>query len=41
LKLTRRKYRDENDYWRICEFLRQVMVCNSLREKCWPVWWIG
>ena len=44
MKLTMRSYRDEEDYWRIREFLRQVMVLNGRREFSWHVarldyWW--
>ena len=37
MKLTTRSYRDEDDYWRIRAFLRQVMLLNGLRETCWHV----
>jgi GNAT superfamily N-acetyltransferase len=37
MKLTMRNYRDENDYWRIRQFLREVMILNSLREFSWSV----
>jgi GNAT superfamily N-acetyltransferase len=30
-------YRDENDYWRIRQFLREVMILNGLRELSWSV----
>ncbi len=29
MKLTPRPYRDEEDYWRIRAFLRQVMLLNE------------
>ena len=32
-----RCYRDEDDYWRIRAFLRQVMLLNGVREKSWHV----
>lgn len=32
-----RRYRDEEDYWRIREFLRRVMLLNGLRELSWHV----
>ena len=39
-----RRYQDDEDYWRIREFLRKIMVLNGLREFCWHVarldyWW--
>jgi mycothiol synthase len=37
MKLTMRNYRDEGDYWRIREFLREVMILNKLRELSWGV----
>jgi len=37
MKTNMRPYRSENDYWRIREFLRQVMILNDLREKSWHV----
>jgi mycothiol synthase len=37
MKLTKRLYRDENDYWRIRPFLREVMLANDIKEKSWPV----
>jgi mycothiol synthase len=37
MKLTMRNYRDENDYWRIRHFLREVMIRNGLRELSWSV----
>jgi GNAT superfamily N-acetyltransferase len=42
--LTLRPYREEEDYWRIHEFLRQVMLANNRREWSWHVarldyWW--
>lgn len=36
MKLTMRKYRDDHDYWRIRQFLRDVLVLNDRREICWP-----
>jgi mycothiol synthase len=32
-----RNYRDENDYWLIRQFLRDVMLLNGLRELSWGV----
>jgi mycothiol synthase len=37
MKFTMRPYHDENDYWRIRAFLRQVMQRNGVREKSWHV----
>jgi len=37
MKLTMRPYRNEDDYWRIRAFLRQVMLLNGLRENSWHV----
>ncbi len=44
MKLTMRTYQSEEDYWRIREFLRQIMLLNSRRELSWHVarldyWW--
>jgi mycothiol synthase len=35
--LTMRPYRNEDDYWRIRAFLRQVMLLNGVRENSWHV----
>ena len=37
MKLTMRPYQNEEDYWRIREFLRQVMIVNGRRELSWHV----
>ena len=37
MKLTRRKYQDENDDWRIRGFLREVFQLNGLRQWSWHV----
>lgn len=37
MKLAMRKYQDENDYWRIRQFLRDVMTANGLRMFSWTV----
>ena len=37
MKLTMRPYKNEEDYWRIREFLRQVMLLNNRRELSWHV----
>ena len=44
MKLTMRSYNGNEDYWRMREFLRQVMLLNDRREICWHVarldyWW--
>ncbi len=37
MNLTRRNYQQENDYWRIRAFLREVMHANGRREFSWHV----
>jgi mycothiol synthase len=37
MQLTRRSYQQENDYWRIRAFLREVMHANDRREFSWHV----
>jgi mycothiol synthase len=37
MKLTKRAYRGEADYWRIREFLREVFLANGRRELSWHV----
>ncbi|MBE0684282.1 MAG: GNAT family N-acetyltransferase [Anaerolineales bacterium] len=37
MKLTMCSYKNEEDYWRIREFLRQVMLLNNRRELSWHV----
>ena len=37
MKLTMRTLSDEKDYWRIRQFLRQVMLANGLRMFGWSV----
>jgi mycothiol synthase len=37
MQLTMRRYRGENDYWRIRTFLREMLVQNQFRQKCWHV----
>ena len=37
MKLTMRNFSDENDYWRIRQFLREVMILNRLQELSWSV----
>jgi mycothiol synthase len=37
MKLSMRLYNDNEDYWRIREFLRQVMLLNNRRDLSWHV----
>jgi mycothiol synthase len=37
MKLKMRPYRNEDDYWLIREFLRQVMLFNNRRDLSWHV----
>ena len=37
MTLTLRKYKDDDDYWRIRDFLRQVFLLNDRRELSWQV----
>ena len=37
MQLNLRAYENEDDYWRIRAFLRQVMLLNDVREKSWHV----
>jgi mycothiol synthase len=37
VKTSMRNYRNENDFWRIRRFLRDVMLLNNLREWSWSV----
>jgi mycothiol synthase len=37
MQLTMRVYQTEDDYWRIREFLRQVLLLNGRRELSWHV----
>ncbi|HRJ57959.1 MAG TPA: hypothetical protein PLV64_16830, partial [Anaerolineales bacterium] len=44
MKLTMRLYRNEEDYWRMRQFLREVMLANDLHQYSWHVarldyWW--
>lgn len=44
MKLKMQPYKNEDDYWRIREFLRRVMLRNDRRELSWHVarldyWW--
>ena len=37
MKLTKRMYHDETDYWRLRAFLREVFLLNDHREISWQV----
>lgn len=37
MKPQMRKYQNEEDYWQMREFLRQVFLMNNLRERSWHV----
>lgn len=37
MKPTRRTYQNENDYWRIREFLREVSLINDRHDYSWPL----
>jgi mycothiol synthase len=37
MPLSMRNHRDEEDFWRIRRFLREVMLLNDLREWSWSV----
>jgi GNAT superfamily N-acetyltransferase len=37
MQLTMRPYQGEGDFWRIRAFLREALVLNQFREKCWHV----
>ncbi len=37
MKLTMHPYRNEEDYWRIRNFLREVFLLNDRRERSWSV----
>ncbi len=44
MKLTMRSYRSEEDYWRMRQFLRDIMPLNDLHQHSWHVarldyWW--
>lgn len=38
MKLTRRRYRSEDDYWAIRAFLREVYLLHDRRAVSWPVY---
>ena len=37
MKLTQRSFQNEDDYWRIRQFLRQVFLLNGRREVSWHI----
>lgn len=37
MKLTLRKYQDENDYWKARAFLREVFLLNDSRQLSWDI----
>jgi len=37
MKPAMRRYQSDNDYWRIREFLREVLLINNLEQKSWDV----
>lgn len=37
MKLTLRKYHDENDYWEARSFLREIFLLNDRRQLSWDV----
>ena len=44
MKLTMRPYKSEEDYWQMRQFLREVLLLNSLHQHSWHVarldyWW--
>lgn len=38
METVMRAYRDEDDYWRIRDFLREVFRLNDQRELSWQVY---
>lgn len=38
MRLIRRRYQNEEDYWRIRAFLRRLFVLHERRWMCWPVY---
>jgi GNAT superfamily N-acetyltransferase len=38
MKASMRTYRDENDYWKVRQFLRDVFLLNSRREMSWQAY---
>ena len=38
MRLTQRKYRCDDDYWAVRQFLREVFLLNGRREFSWPLY---
>ena len=38
MRLTLRKYRCDDDYWAVRQFLREVFLLNGRREFSWPLY---
>jgi mycothiol synthase len=38
MKVSMRRFSDQDDYWRIRAFLRRVFLANERRELCWQVY---
>ena len=38
MKAIMRKYRDESDYWKVRQFLREVFLLNNRRELSWQAY---
>ena len=38
MKLVRRKYHSDEDYWRIRQFLREIYLINGRHEYSWPLY---
>jgi GNAT superfamily N-acetyltransferase len=38
MKLVQRKYRCDDDYWAVRQFLREVFLLNGRRELSWPLY---
>ena len=38
MKLMQRKYRCDDDYWAVRQFLREVFLLNGRRELSWPLY---
>jgi mycothiol synthase len=38
MALTMRRYRDQDDYWQVRRFLREVFLLNNRRELSWQVY---
>ncbi len=38
MKLTLRKYQNDDDHWKIRQFLREIFLLNERHEICWPLY---